>query len=100
MTNVRARYDGSAGATSIHFENLEEIEVKLSAYWCSLLLSCKYNILCLSSLLLLLLSRMYPLSFRIKEPKKKLKFKNKENKKNSVLELGIVIGLTMSFARR
>ena len=54
----------------------------------------------MSLILLLLLSRVYPLSFRIKEPKKKFKFKNKENKKNSVLELGIVIGLTMSFARR
>ena len=54
----------------------------------------------MSLILLLLLSRMYPLSFGIKEPPKKLKFKNKENKKNSVLELGIVIGLTMSFARR
>ena len=41
MTNVRARYDGRARATSSHIENLEEIEVKLSAYWCSLLLSRK-----------------------------------------------------------
>ena len=32
MTNVRARYDGRAYATSSHIEILEETEVKLSAF--------------------------------------------------------------------
>ena len=40
---------------------------------------------------------MYSLSFRIKEQKK---FKFKKQNKKSVLELGIVIGLTIDLARR
>ena len=80
MTNVRARYDGSAGATSIHFENLEEIEVKLSAYWCSLVLSCKYNILCLSSYCCCLaVCIRSPLELR--NQKKNLNLKTKKTKK-------------------
>ena len=35
----------------------------------------------MSLILLLLLSRMYPLSFRIKEPKKNLNLKTKKTKK-------------------